>query len=99
VIDASNANGLRKADIAAVSATVSFDPGNIAAHSCSSDSATVTGAQNGDVVIAHPVNAVWSNLIYAPWTALTNTVYLRICNPTALAADGSAISFHVLLIR
>lgn len=99
VIDASQAAGLRKADTGAVSATVTFDPGSIAAQSCGSDSATLTGAQNGDLVIAHPVSAVWSNLMYAPWLSQTNLVSLRLCNPTASAIDGPAVSFHVLLIR
>ena len=51
------------------------------------------------MVIAHPVSAVWSNLIYAPWLAQTNLVSIRVCNPTAAPIDGGALSFHVLLIR
>ncbi len=99
VINAAQATGLRKADIGAVSTTVVFDPPNIAAGLCSSDTATVTGAANNDVVIAHPVNSVWSNLMYAPWLAQTDAVSIRLCNPTAAAIDGPALSFHVLLIR
>jgi hypothetical protein len=99
VIDASQVAGLRRADIAAVSTTVNFDPPNIGAQSCIGVSATVTGAQTGDIIIAHPVNPVWGQLIYAPWTAVPNLVYLRICNPTGGAVDGSAKAFQVLLIR
>ena len=99
VINAAQATGLRKADIGAVSATVIFDPPNIAAGVCSSDTAAVTGAVTGDVVIAHPVGAVWSNLMYAPWLAQTDSVAIRVCNPTIAAIDGPAVSFHVLLIR
>ncbi len=99
VINAAQATGLRKADIGAVSTTVVFDPPNIAAGSCSSDTATVTGAANNDVVITHPVGAIWSNLMYAPWLAQTDSVSIRVCNPTVAAIDGPAVSFHVLLIR
>jgi hypothetical protein len=99
IVDAAGAAGLRKADIAAVSTTVSFDPPSIAAHNCSSDAVAVTGAQTGDVVIAHPVSTVWSNLVYMPWTVTGNLVYMRFCNPTASATDGSALPFYVLLIR
>ena len=99
VINAAQATGLRKADIGAVSTTVVFDPPNIGAGLCSSDTATVTGAATNDVVIAHPVNSVWSNLMYAPWLAQTDAVSIRLCNPTAAPIDGPALSFHVLLIR
>jgi hypothetical protein len=99
VIDAAQATGLRKADIGVISTTVNFDPPNIPAEACSSASATVTGAATNDIVIAHPVSAVWTNLIYAPWLAQTNMVTLRICNVTAAAVDGPSISLHVLLIR
>ena len=37
--------------------------------------------------------------MYAPWVAQTNSVSLRICNPTVNAIDGPAVSFYVLLIR
>ena len=99
VIDASQSGGLRKADIAAVSTTASFDPPSIPAQSCGSVSAAVPGAQVGDVIIAHPVNAIWSNLIFAPWLANPDSVLLRICNPTASAIDGPPVDFRVLLIR
>lgn len=99
VINAAQATGLRKADIGVISTTVVFDPPNIAAGTCSSDTATATGALNNDLMIAHPVGAVWSNLMYAPWLAQTDAVSLRICNPTGSAIDGPALSFHVLLIR
>jgi hypothetical protein len=59
----------------------------------------VTGAQSGDVVVAHPINAIWSNLMYAPWSAGGDSVSLRICNPTGAAIDGPAVNFRVVLIR
>ncbi len=99
VINAAQATGLRKADIGAVSTTASVDPPNIAAGLCSSATATIPGAVNNDVVVAHPVSAVWSNLMYAVWLAQTDSVSLRICNPTGAAIDGPALSFHFLLIR
>jgi hypothetical protein len=100
VVDAAAANGLRKLDLGPVFTTVTFDPPNIGAQSCSSDSATVAGAQVGDLIVLQPVSSVWSNLIWAPWTvSLGGTVNLRICNPTAVAVDQTAINFHVLLIR
>ena len=99
VINAAQATGLRKADIGAVSTTVIFDPPNIPAGVCSSDTATVTGAVNNDVVITHPVGAVWSNSMYAPWVAQTDSVSIRVCNPTVAAINGPPVSFHVLLIR
>jgi hypothetical protein len=99
VVDAANAAGLRKADIAAVSTTVSFDPPNLGAGACGADSAQVTGALPGDVVIAHPVNTVWGDLVYMPWTVLAGSVYMRFCNPGAGATDGSSVPFYVLLIR
>jgi hypothetical protein len=99
VVDAAQSTGLRKADIGVISTTVSFDPPSIPAETCSSDSATVTGAATNDLVVAHPVSAIWTNLIYAPWLAQTNLVTLRICNVTAAPIDGPSISFHVLLIR
>jgi hypothetical protein len=99
VIDASQAAGLRRAEIAAVSATVTFDPPNIGAQGCAGVHATVTGAQIGDIVIAHPLNGTWGNLIYAPWTTTTNRVYLFICNPAGVAIDGAPVPFQVLLIR
>ena len=99
VINAAQATGLRKADIGAVSTTASVDPPNIAAGSCASDSVSIPGAVTNDVVIAHPVNSVWSNLMYAVWLAQTDLVSLRICNPTAAAIDGPGLAFHFLLIR
>ncbi len=99
VIDAAQATGLRKADIGAVSTTATVDPPNIAAHSCASDSVSVPGAVTNDVVVAHPVNSVWSNLMYAVWLAQTDLVSLRICNPTGAAIDGPGLAFHFLLIR
>jgi hypothetical protein len=99
IVDASAAAGLRRADLGAVVATATFNPASIPAHSCSSDSEVVTGAQTGDLIVLEPVSAIWSDLIWAPWTVTGNSVYLRICNPTASAIDGSGVSFSVILIR
>lgn len=99
VRDAWKSAGLRKADIGAVSTTVTFDPPSIAAGSCSAAVAPVPGAASGDIVIAHPVNAFWGSLIYAPIQAQTNLVFLRLCNPTGGATDGPPLPFRVLLIR
>jgi hypothetical protein len=99
VLDAAQATGLRKADIGAVTTTANVDPPNIAAGSCSSDSVPIPGAVTNDVVVAHPVNSVWSNLMYAVWLAQTDLVSFRICNPTGAAIDGPALPFHFLLIR
>jgi hypothetical protein len=100
IVDAAAANGLRKADLGPVFATVTFDPPNIAAQSCGSDSVTVAGAEVGDLIVLQPVSGVWSNLIWAPWTVSAgSTVNLRICNPTAAAVNQTPINFHVLLIR
>jgi hypothetical protein len=99
VINAAQATGLRKADIGAVSTIVNFDPPNIAAGSCDFDSAPVLGAAANDVLITHPVSSVWGSLIYAPWATVADLVYIRVCNPTGAAIDGSSLPFHVLLIR
>ena len=100
MVDASQSGGLRKVDIGAVyTETASFDPPSIPAQSCSSDAASLPGAQSGDVIIAHPINAIWSNLLYAPWLTSTDTVSLRICNPTGAPIDGPAVDFRILLIR
>lgn len=99
VVDAANAAGLRKVDIAAVSTTVSFDPPNLGAGECGADSAPVTGAQPGDVLIAHPVNTVWGGLVYLPWSVLAGSVYMRFCNPGPIAINGGPAPFYVLLIR
>jgi hypothetical protein len=99
VVDAANAAGLRKMDIAAVSTTVSFDPPNLGAGECGADSAPVPGALSGDVIVAHPVSTVWGNLVYMPWSVLAGAVYMRFCNPGPVASDGGATPFYVLLIR
>jgi hypothetical protein len=99
VMDAAQANGLRKADIGAVSTIVNFDPPNIAAGSCDFDSVPVPGAAVNDVLITHPVSSVWGSLIYAPWATVADLVYIRICNPTGVAINGQSLPFHVLLIR
>ena len=99
IVDAANAAGLRKADIAAVSTTVSFDPPSLGPGDCGADSAPVPGAQTGDVIIAHPVNTVWGDLVYMPWSVLAGAVYMRFCNPGSGASDGGAVPFYVLLIR
>lgn len=99
VVDAAGPAGLRKADIAAISTTVSFDPPNLPAGTCGADSASVTGAQPGDIIIAHPVNTVWGNLAYMPWSVLADLVYMRFCNPGPVATDGGSLPFYVLLIR
>jgi hypothetical protein len=99
VVDAAAVAGLRKVDIAAVSTTVSFDPPNLGAGECGADSTPVTGAQPGDVIIAHPVNTVWGGLVYMPWSVLAGSVYMRFCNPGPLATDGGSVPFYVLLIR
>jgi len=99
IVDAVGAAGLRKADIAAVSTTVAFDPPNIPAQSCTGLSAAAPGAQVGDVMVIHPVNSTWTNLIWAPYAVFNGTVSIRVCNPIAAAQDGSAVSFYLLLIR
>ena len=90
VVDA-GAAGLRRADLAAVATTATFDPPNIPAHSCSSAVAAVPGAQTGDVIIAHPVSQFSGSLAWFPQSVSSNVVFMRFCNPTANAVDGVAI--------
>jgi hypothetical protein len=100
IVDASQGSGLRKADVAAVVATVAFDPPNIAANSCDFASTAVPGALPGDSIILQPAGSIWITLIWAPWLVTNpNNVNLRFCNPTGFAYDGPALPFHVLLIR
>ena len=100
VVDASQATGLRKVDLAAVVTTASFNPPSIPANSCGSVTANVPGAQFGDSIVLQPTAGIWSNLIWAPWLVnAANSVELRLCNPTPVAADGAAVTFQVLLIR
>ena len=100
VLDASQATGLRKVDLAAVVTTASFNPPSIPANSCGSATAAVPGAQSGDSIVLQPTAGIWGGLIWAPWLVnAPNSVELRLCNPTPLAFDGSAVTFQVLLIR
>jgi hypothetical protein len=100
VLDASQATGLRKVDLAAVVTTASFNPPSIPANSCGSATATVPGAQSGDSIVLQPTAGIWGGLIWAPWLVnAPNSVEMRLCNPTPVAFDGSAVTFQVLLIR
>src|SRR5262245_48358597 len=100
VIDAAQAGGLRKADLAAVVATASFDPPSINANNCSSTTASVPGAVVGDSIVLQPTGGVWGSLLWAPWLVnAANSVELRLCNPTASAVNGAPVTFQVLLIR
>lgn len=100
VLDASQATGLRKVDLAAVVTTASFNPASIPANSCGSATAAVPGAQSGDSIVLQPTSGIWGGLIWAPWLVnAPNSIELRLCNPTPLAFDGSAVTFQVLLIR
>jgi hypothetical protein len=100
VVDASQATGLRKSDIAAVATTVMFDPPNIAANSCSVAGTPVPGAQVGDMIITHPVSSYWGTLTWAPLTVIPGgTVVIRVCNTVGFSQDGGPLPFSLLLIR
>ena len=99
VVDAAGASGLRRVDIAAVSTTAMFNPPNVPAGECRGATVAVPGAQTGDFIVAHPVNTIWGDLVYLPWTAIGGNASIRVCNPTASDVDPGALPFSLLLIR
>jgi hypothetical protein len=100
VVNASSGAGLRKADLAAVVTTAAFDPPMIPANSCGSALAVVPGAQLGDSIVFQPQSSTWGNLSWMPWLVNgTNSVEMRLCNPTNSATDPAVVNFQVLLIR
>jgi hypothetical protein len=103
ILNASDTAGLRKADIGAVVASVSVNRGNISAGRCGSTPVTVTGAAEGDVVLANPntMLAGTTELItaYALDVVTPNQVDLIFCNSGAADVDPPAATWQFVLIR
>jgi hypothetical protein len=100
VVNASSGAGLRKADIAAVVTTATFDPPSVPANSCGSVLGVVPGAQLGDSIVLQPTGSAWGTVAWMPWLVNSaNSVEIRVCNPTNLATDPGVVTFQVLLFR
>jgi hypothetical protein len=86
-------------DIFALSGSASIDFASIAAQSCLNDTFTLTGAATGDGLAPAWPSALTSDLIGMMFVSATNTVTVRLCNPTAAAIDPASLTYGARLIR
>lgn len=78
--------------------TITADPGNILAATSLELTLTISGARVGDMVIIN-APSLEANLNLGPaWVSATNTVKVRITNPTVGAIDPASQSFNYWLI-
>ena len=83
-----------------LSTTSSIDNTNVAANTCESFTAALTGVAAGDTILATPGadGATTLSNKTIVWSAFgtANTINLRVCNPTAsaLGADPSAVTWR-----
>ncbi len=100
IVDASNASGLRKADIGVLSTIAFVNPPNIPAQSCAGATAVVTGTQPGDIVLASPIDTPLNGLIAVTYdVVLADTIDFWFCNVTAGALNDGPEGWRVLVIR
>lgn len=79
--------------------TVSIDPGSIAAQTRGSQTATITGAAVGDVVLMQPPGALNTGLVFAGCEVTgANTVTVFLGNLTAGAIDDGSQTWRYLWI-
>lgn len=79
-------------------ATLTHDFGNINAQTQATQTATVTGARSGDVVIVRPTTAVNGIIIDGTVTA-DNTVTIRAVNYSSGAIDPAEQSYKILVFQ
>ncbi len=92
---------LRLADIAAVRGTVSVDPPNLATGTCALQTATITGAAAGDLVLLAPPADIEAGLYAsaARLVASDGTTTFGVCNEGAGAVDGVARAWTFAVLR
>ena len=105
IVAASDANGLRRSDIGVVSAqSLSIDPPSITATSCSIVTASLTGVQSGDLVLANPQDMLGTATTdhitaYALDISTANLLDIVVCNGETAANNPPARTWNVLVIR
>jgi hypothetical protein len=99
VVNATSAQGLRRADIGILGGLFDVDFPSQAADSCSLQTISgITGAQNGDLVIANPRSS--PGLMAIPLdVANANEVDFFVCNVTGGAVNPPEVDWRILLIR
>lgn len=78
-----------------MSLTTSIDPPNVPANSQVQVTLTFTGASQNDEVVANPDSDIETGLIYNVWAPSTNTIRLRIVNPTGSPIDPAARTWRI----
>jgi hypothetical protein len=99
VVNATNAAGLRRADLGIGGGLFNVDFPSQAAQTCSLRTVMgITGAQNQDLVIANPRSS--PGLMAIPLDGSNpDEVDFFVCNPTAGAIDPPSISWRIFLLR
>lgn len=80
-------------------AVAELDYPSIAAQTCSELTVTVEGARNNDGVILGPSATLNPNLSALGFVSTTDTVTIRICNPTTGAINPAVKAWKVIVVR
>lgn len=79
-------------------ATLTLDFGSIAAQADAELTGTVTGAKTGQPVVVSAPD-LEDDLVATAYVSATDTVTVRVTNPSAGAIDPASQSFYVACIR
>jgi hypothetical protein len=79
------------------SATLTYTA--IAAQTCQEQTLTVTGATSGKPTFASPAATPGSNLSWSAWVSASNTVSVRVCNPSAGPITPAAVSWQAWVLQ
>lgn len=82
------------------SVSVTFDPASVAAATVAEQTATVSGVQVGDIVMAwnKPTTTTGLGVVNARVSA-ANTLAVAFVNPTAVAVDAASESWTFVIAR
>lgn len=83
-----------------ITGTVSVNPASVAAATCAETSVTISGALVGDVIVMSPPASLEAGLCASgARVSAADTVQVRLCNVTAGAVDGAALTWSYVIIR
>jgi hypothetical protein len=80
-----------------IGTTVNWASVSIQANSCSAQQFTVTGATQGQAVVASPPSDIGS-LVWTAAIVAANTLRINMCNPTTAAITAPAVTFTVRVL-
>lgn len=73
--------------------------GTVVANTTATFNVTVTGAATGDVAFANPETTnPGTNLVWTAWVSATNTVQVRVANPTAADVVSVNVTWAAVVV-